>query len=289
MRAFWTYAAALFAALALGALLWGALYAGFAPDWPDEARAKFIKYASLASAAAALTWWARRRGVTAAALGLRGSPAAAAAGLLLAFFATLALLLPLWAGLLALGARAPAAVDAGDLARLPVYLLIALAVAWVEELYFRGLLLSRVRHIAGPLAGSTLLYALLHLFDPAPGAGAGLWHGGLILLRDAWPADAAAWSAAAPRLVLLALIGLGLGLLRLRYGFLSLCVGAHAAMVFSLKTFQRLTDAGAPEPPWLGADPLGGWAAAAWMALLVTVLAARTGRRGRLRGAADLP
>ena len=285
MRAFWSYAAALAASLALGALAWGAVYAGYAPDWPDELRVKFIKYGSLATAALALTWWARRRGVTAAALGLRGGAAAAVAGLLLAFFATLALLLPLWAGLLALGVRVPAAVGAGDLLRLPVYLLIGLAVAWIEELYFRGLLLSRVRRIAGPLAGSTLLYALLHLFDPAPGAGAGLWHGGLILLRDAWPADAAAWAAQAPRLVLLALIGLGLGLLRLRYGFLSLCVGAHAAMVFSLKTFQRLTDAGAPAAPGLGADPLGGWAAAAWMALLVAALALRAGRR---RAAAPL-
>ena len=285
MRAFWTYAAVLLAALTLGAALWGAIYVGYALDWPDEARVKFIKYASLASAALALVAWARRRGVTAAALGLRGTAPAVAAGLLLAFFATAALLLPLWAGLLALGARVPAAVDAADLARLPVYLLIALAVAWVEELYFRGLLLSRVRRIAGPLAGSTLLYALLHLFDPAPGAGAGLWHGGLILLRDAWPADAAAWAAQAPRLVLLALIGLGLGLLRLRYGLLSLCVGAHAAMVFSLKTFQRLTDAGAPAVPGLGADALGGWAAAAWMALLVAALALRAGRR---RAAAPL-
>ena len=285
MRAFWTYAAVLLASLALGALLWGAVYAGYAPGWPDELRVKFIKYASLAAAALALAGWARRRGVTAAALGLRESAPAAAAGLLLAFLATLALLLPLWAGLLALGVRVPAAVDAADLARLPVYLLIGLAVAWLEELYFRGLLLSRVRRVAGPLVGSTLLYALLHLFDPAPGAGAGLWHGGLILLRDAWPADAAAWAAQAPRLALLALIGLGLGLLRLRYGFLSLCIGAHAAMVFSLKTFQRLTDAGAPAAPWLGADALGGWAAAAWMALLVAVLALRAGRR---RAAAPL-
>ena len=288
MRAFWTYAAALLAALALGALLWGAAYAGLAPDWPDELRVKFIKYASLATAALALAWWARRRGVTAAALGLRGPPAAAVLRLLLAFGATLALLLPLWAGLLALGLRAPAAVDAADLARLPVYLLIALAVAGLEELYFRGLLLSRARRVAGPVAASALLYALLHLFDPAPGSGAGLWHGGLVLLRDAWPTEAAAWAAAAPRLALLALIGAGLGLLRLRYGFLTLCIGAHAAMVFSLKTFQRLTDAGAPAPPLLGADAFGGWAAAAWMALLVAWLALRAGG-GRRRGFAPLP
>lgn len=286
MRAFWTYAAALAASLALGALAWGAVYAGYAPDWPDEARVKFIKYASLATAALALAWWARRRGMTAAALGLRGGAAAVAVRMLLAFAAACALLLPLWAALLALGARAPAAVAAADLARLPVYLLIGLAVAWLEELYFRGLLLSRARRIAAPLAASAALYAAVHMFDPAPGSGAGLWHGGLILLRDAWPTDAAAWAAAAPRLALLALIGLGLGLLRLRCGALALCVGAHAAMVFSVKTFQRLTDPGAPAPPLLGADALGGWAAAAWMALLVAGLALWSARR---RGAAPPP
>lgn len=278
MRSFCTYALLLLAALAGGAFLWGLVYALWPMPVPHH---KFVKYGALLLAAAVLVLWARRR-VTREALGLQSGPASSLAQGLAAFAVTAALLMPLWAFLLIADARLMDPWTWGFGAKLGGYLAVALVVATVEELYFRGLLLSRTSGYLLPLAFSSLFYAGIHFLDPtADPALAGQWDGGWTLLAAAALEMPGQWLEEASRLCLLFLVGLGLGLLRLKTGRLVFCIGAHAAMVFSLKTFQLFTHPGNMEPAWIGADPSGGWAGVAWVGLLVLGLAYFSTKPGR--------
>lgn len=271
MRHFWIYTGLLLAALLAGAGLWGLVHAVWLPDVPHH---KFVKYGALLTAAVALTLWARRR-TTRRDLGLDARGGTLLMHLLLGFGTAVVLLLPLWIFLLASGAReADLGLWSRELgSRAAAYLLIGLAVGTLEELYFRGLLLSKATSLLLPATASALLYGGIHFLNPQADAGLlGQWDGGLVLLLQAACGMPDAWLAEAPRLALLVLVGFGLALVRLRTGQLALCIGAHAAMVFSLKTFQKFTDAGTAPFDGLGTDPLGGWAAAFWIGLLVVAL-----------------
>lgn len=268
MRNFWTYALLLLAALAGGAFLWGLVYAIWPLPVPHH---KLVKYGALLVAVIVLVLWARHR-VTRDALGLGGGIESLFVQGLVAFSLTAALLVPLWLFLLEMNARFLDpwmwGLELGY--KLAGYLIAALAVATVEELYFRGLLLSRVSGCRLPLAASALFFAGIHFLDPTPGPGlADQWNGGWLLLANATLDMPGQWLEQLPRLSLLLLIGLGLGLVRLRTGSLAFCIGAHAAMVFSLKSFQFFTYPGPFGPAWLGTDAPGGWAGVAWMAILV--------------------
>ena len=191
---------------------------------------------------------------------------------LVAFSLTAALLVPLWLFLLEMNARFldPWMWSLELSYKLAGYLIAALAVATVEELYFRGLLLSRVSGYWLPLTASALFYAGIHFLHPTPDPGlADQWNGGWLLLANATLDMPEQWLEQLPRLSLLLLIGLGLGLVRLHTGSLAFCIGAHAAMVFSLKSFQFFTHPGPFGPAWLGTDASGGWTGVAWMAILV--------------------
>ena len=280
MRSFWTYTFLLLAALAGGAFLWGVVYAWWPLPVPHH---KLVKYGALLVAIVVLVLWARHR-VTRDALGLQDGARSLLAQGLAAFFFTAALLGPLWFFLLEMDARVPDPWpwDLELAYKLAGYLAVALAVATVEELYFRGLLLSRVSGYWMPLTASALLYAGIHFLNPTPNSPlAEYWAGGWILLADATLEMPDQWLGQMPRLCLLFLIGIGLGMLRLRTGCLALCIGAHAAMVFSLKSFQRLTDPGPFGTAWLGTDASGGWAAAAWIGILVLALWCFSPKLGR--------
>ena len=268
VRNFRVYALLLLAALTGGAFLWGWIYALWQPPVPHH---KFIKYGALLFSALILTAWARRR-VTRDALGLRASGRLLLTRGLIAFSLMAALLTPLWLFLLGTGARLADPWAWGlDLAYAGAgYLLAAIAVATVEELYFRGLLLSGTTGYWMPVIASALFFAGIHFLNPTPDPTlAGHWAGGGTLLANAALDMPGQWLEQLPRLCLLFLIGLGLGTLRLRTGCLAFCLGAHAAMAFSLKTFQFLTDPGGFGPGWTGADASGGWAGVAWMGILV--------------------
>ena len=268
MRSFWTYAFLLLAALAGGAFLWGLVYAFWPLPVPHH---KLVKYGALLVAIVVLVLWARRR-VTRDALGLSGGIESLLVQGLVAFSLTAALLVPLWLFLLEMNARFldPWMWNLELSYKLAGYLIAALAVATVEELYFRGLLLSRVSGYWLPLAASALFYAGIHFLNPTPDSGlADQWNGGWLLLANATLDMPEQWLEQLPRLSLLLLIGLGLGLVRLHTGSLAFCIGAHAAMVFSLKSFQFFTYPGPFGPAWLGTDASGGWTGVAWMAILV--------------------
>lgn len=268
MRSFWTYAFLLLAALAGGAFLWGLVYAIWPLPVPHH---KLVKYGALLVAIVVLVLWARHR-VTRDALGLRGGIESLFVQGLVAFSLTAALLIPLWLFLLEMDARFldPWMWSLELSYKLAGYLIAALAVATLEELYFRGLLLSRVSGYWFPLTASALLYAGIHFLNPTPDPGlADQWNGGWLLLANATLDMPEQWLEQLPRLSLLLLIGLGLGLVRLHTGSLAFCIGAHAAMVFSLKSFQFFTYPGPFGPAWLGTDASGGWTGVAWMAILV--------------------
>ena len=268
MRAFFLYAGMLAAALAAAAAVFGALLAPFAAALDAETHAKAVKYASLLAAAALLALGARARGITARQLGLDEDLRAFVRGAAGMFVVAVLLLLPLWAFLLILGGRELAPLHAITPNRFLAYALTGFAVSLLEESYFRGLLLSQARpRFAAPLLAGAALYAVVHLFDPQP-VPMERWNAGLLLLAGSWPMQAEAWLAEAAQLALLFGIGVLLGLLRLHTNRLALCIGAHAAMVFSIKTFQHTTTAGENAPVWLGSDPYGGFAAAIWIAVL---------------------
>jgi len=268
VRSFWTYALLLLAALAGGAFLWGLVYAVWPLPVPHH---KLVKYGALLVAVVVLVLWARRR-VTREALGLGGGIESLFVQGLVAFSLTAALLIPLWLFLLEMNARfLDPWMWSLDLSyKLAGYLIAALAVATVEELYFRGLLLSRVSGYWLPLTASALFFAGIHFLNPTPDSGlVDQWNGGWLLLANATLDMPEQWLEQLPRLSLLLLIGLGLGLVRLRTGSLAFCIGAHAAMVFSLKSFQFFTYPGPFGPAWLGTDASGGWTGVAWVAILV--------------------
>ena len=268
MRSFWTYTFLLLVALAVGAFLWGLVYALWPLPVPHH---KLVKYGALLVAVVVLVLWARRR-VTRDALGLGGGIESLLVQGLVAFSLTVALLVPLWLFLLEMNARFldPWMWSLELSYKLAGYLIAALAVATVEELYFRGLLLSRVSGYWLPLTASALFYAGIHFLNPTPDPGlADQWNGGWLLLANATLDMPEQWLEQLPRLSLLLLIGLGLGLVRLHTGSLAFCIGAHAAMVFSLKSFQFFTYPGPFGPAWLGTDASGGWTGVAWMAILV--------------------
>ena len=268
MRSFWTYTFLLLAALAGGAFLWGLVYAFWPLPVPHH---KLVKYGALLVAIVVLVLWARRR-VTRDSLGLSGGIESLLVQGLVAFSLTAALLVPLWLFLLEMNARFldPWMWSLELSYKLAGYLIAALAVATVEELYFRGLLLSRVSGYWLPLTASALFYAGIHFLNPTPDPGlANQWNGGWLLLANATLDMPKQWLEQLPRLSLLLLIGLGLGLVRLHTGSLAFCIGAHAAMVFSLKSFQFFTYPGPFGPAWLGTDASGGWTGVAWMAILV--------------------
>ena len=268
MRSFWTYTLLLLAALAGGAFLWGWVYMLWLPPVPHH---KFVKYGALLIAVLVLVLWARRR-VTRDALGLWAGIGPLLAQGLISFSLMVVLLMPLWLFLLEMDARLMDPWMWGlELAyKFSGYLAVALVVATVEELYFRGLLLSRVSGYWMPLTASALFYAGIHFLNPTPDSVlAEHWAGGWMLLANATLEMPSQWLEQLPRVCLLFLIGLGLGMLRLRTNCLAFCIGAHAAMVFSVKTFQFFTYPGPFGPAWLGSDASGGWGGAAWMGILV--------------------
>ena len=267
MRHFWISASILLAALAGGAFLWGVVHALWPPSVPHD---KLVKYGALLTAAVVIFVWARHR-FSRLELGLQDHPRILARQGLLAFVLITLLLLPLWFFLLQQEARLPMAQGwGGGVSRLPVFLIGAFAVALIEELYFRGVLLARDSgRVGGVLVAQALLYAGIHFLNPVenPALGAG-WSDGWTLLVHAVYDMPVQWLEQVERLTLLVLVGFGLGLLRVRTDRLALCIGAHAAMVFSLKTFQQFTVPGTPTA-MLGIDPIGGWAAAVWIGILV--------------------
>jgi len=230
--------------------------------WP------FLKGLGLANRATlgyGMTWGAFRRALS--------------LGLLLG----IGILLCLAVTLLLLGVRVP--TPGVGLDRLPRViaegLLAGLAVALVEETFFRGGLFAALRSRGGSaaraIAGSSLLYAALHFFVPQPlsadppitvAAALGSLVGAFPAVLQFQHLDAFA---------ALLLVGVLLALIRERTGHLTWGMGLHAGWVLVIKVSHTYSDVDY-SAPWVGLvgryDGMTGWLAAAWIGALAALVAA---------------
>ncbi|MBM4218472.1 MAG: CPBP family intramembrane metalloprotease [Gammaproteobacteria bacterium] len=195
----------------------------------------------------------------------------------------LATMLPMTLAMLALDILAPrAGLDAAALLKaFAAGALMGLAVALVEETFFRGLMYRAVSRESGHWTAAwltALVYAAIHFFA-----------------RTKIPADEVAWDSgfrllggvlthfANPLPVLdsfvtLLLVGLLLAGVRQRTGAIAACIGLHAGWVSVIKATKDLTvvDAEAAASFLVGPfDGYTGWLVAGWSLLLFALAIAR--------------
>jgi len=190
------------------------------------------------------------------------------------------MLLVLAAALMALGVRTPDPAHWGirALARgLPSGLLGGLAVAFIEETFFRGIMYGAIRRESGAATAaflSSLFYTGLHFLRPqALPAGQSVgWGSGLQVL--ATELQALASPAYLDTFVALFCVGVLLALVRERTGNIAVCIGLHAGWVLVIKLTRTLTDAHASADLafLVGTyDGVIGWLAAGWVALITGI------------------
>ncbi len=173
------------------------------------------------------------------------------------------------------------------LARAAAQLPAALAIALIEEAFFRAFLLAGIRGDLGPRAAlivSSAFYAVVHLIrSPAHYYLAG-YHPAAGLHNLAASAELLAHpAAAAPTLLGLFLLGLALGEAFLLTGNVWMAIGMHAGFVLGAKSWPAFVN-GATPPRWLaGPGPVPLIAApAAWIAAIAicALMPPLTRRRG---------
>jgi CAAX protease family protein len=223
-----------------------------------------------------------------ASLGFALGPAKARRALGLGLVLGSAILMTLVGLLLLLGCRAP--TPGVGIAQLPGTLvkglLGGLAVALMEETFFRGALYSALRRRGGPVAAiawSSLLYAALHFFQAQP-----LPPGAPVSLQTILASIAGAFPALftadnLDSLVALWLAGAFLALLRERSGHIVWGIGLHAGWVLVIRVAHVYSDVD-HQAPWhtlVGSyDGVTGWLAALWIGLLTVPLALWPRRQG---------
>ena len=173
-------------------------------------------------------------------------------------------------------------------------LLAGLAVAFIEETFFRGAMFQAIRRNGGgifaALTLTSLLYAALHFFKPQA------------LPPDSAPSFAnaiTAYLSAFEHLFQLShldsfaalfLVGLFLALVRWRTGHIGWSIGLHAGWVLVIKLTHGYThlDETAPMSFLVGSyDDVIGWLAAGWIGVLCLIPLLWPGRRStRIEGAA---
>jgi hypothetical protein len=165
-----------------------------------------------------------------------------------------------------------------------------LAVAFIEETFFRGVLFSALRRTSGVTAAilaPSLLYAALHFLGGklrVPADEVTWTHGFMVLARlferYAQPL------AFADSFFALFMLGVLLAVVRLRTGAIAACIGLHAAGVCVIAVLRKATvlNTTAEHTQWVGTyDGVIGWAALIWFAaiILTYALATRSSRDGR--------
>jgi membrane protease YdiL (CAAX protease family) len=195
----------------------------------------------------------------------------------LGWAAGVGLMLPLVALLLAFDVRQIKPGLDGDLPPMILQgLLSGLAVAFIEETFFRGVLFTAVARTSGARAAiiaPSLLYAALHFLGGklrVPAADVSWEHGFLVLSRlferYAQPL------AFIDSFLALVMLGVLLAVVRLRTGAIAACIGLHAAGVCTIFILRDTTvvNGGAQLAGIVGSyDGVIGWAALAWFAVLV--------------------
>ena len=142
-----------------------------------------------------------------------------------------------------------------------------LAVAAIEEVFFRGALMTAILRRNGPWTAalwSSGLFALLHFLKPRPADGC------LASVSAAFTElpGQTPWDAFAALFV----VGLFLAWTRLSSGHLAWALGLHAAWVLVIRLARAATETTQGSPLHLLASPydgITGWLAAAWLLLIL--------------------
>ncbi len=190
--------------------------------------------------------------------------------------AGIGLMLPLIAALLALDVRQIKPGLDGDLLQLIAGgILSGLAVAFIEETFFRGVLftaLARTSSAAAAVAAPSVLYAALHFLGgklrvpPEDVA----WEHGFQVLSRLFERYAQPLQFVDSFLALVTL-GILLALVRLRTGAIAGCIGLHAAGVCAIFVLRDTTavNTQAKLAAIVGTyDGVIGWAALGWFAVI---------------------
>lgn len=160
----------------------------------------------------------------------------------------------------------------------------AVAVSFLEELLFRGMVFGSLRR-RFPFAVSAILsaglFAVVHFFQrPEPPASVGPWTGFEMLGRML--GGLVAWETLFPGILTLGMIGALLAWCRERTGSLWLPFGLHAGWIFWFKSYQFLTDATARGDRgawWWGSTRLhDGWVTFLVLALTTLVFIRTLGK-----------
>jgi hypothetical protein len=205
--------------------------------------------------------------------------------------AGLASMLPVTATMLVTGARTllPDPSPGQLAASLAAGLGSGLAVAFIEETFFRGLVqgavLREARSKGAALLAVALLFSALHFLGHARIEAEAIdWHSGFTLLGMVL-GNFTAPGAVADAFLALAAVGLLLGVVTAWTGNIALAVGLHAGWVWMMRTTVGLTraDPGAPLG-WLVSrtDGYTGWLVFAWTLVMLLALLALRDRVRRL-------
>jgi CAAX protease family protein len=179
---------------------------------------------------------------------------------------------------LASGVRAPAHEHSAGaiLAQFLKSAVIAMVVAPLEEVFFRGALFGSLRktfHWSLALLLSSALYALLHFLEHAQSAGPVGWASGFEVLCRMLAGFADAQKLM-PGFLNLTLAGIILGFAYQRSGSLHFSIGLHAGWIFWLKTYGFVTVETAASRAWFyGTGKLiNGWLAFIVLASVLAIL-----------------
>lgn len=182
-------------------------------------------------------------------------------------------------GLVALAAGICLAVGAAELdskvsvaSRIPAALLSAVVVAILEEILFRGAILTalcRVWGATGGLWASSALYAIVHFFSRAPDPTEVQWDSGFFILGGMLQGFID-FEQVIPGFFSLTLLGVILGLAYQKTGALFMSMGIHGGIVFGAKLFSAAANSAPGANVWLwGTEKLiDGWFAFSLMALV---------------------
>ena len=285
MRAALAFIGAIFGTLLLAALLaWPAwnLFHALMPDWPFHRIVSRLWQLVLLAALLVAMRRLRLRGRADWGYGLPRRVFLRQFGAGLAIGA--ATMLPMSLAMHALGLHVlRPGFDAGLLAAAVLEgAAIGLAVAVVEETFFRGLMYRAIERESGFAAAAwctALTYASIHFFArvkiPADDVA---WDSGFRLLGGALT-NLAHPLTIVDSFVTLTLVGLLLAMVRRRAGAIAACIGLHMGWVCVIKATLAVGTEVEPSPiPHLVSrfDGYTGWMVAAWAAILIAV-ACRSG------------
>jgi membrane protease YdiL (CAAX protease family) len=179
---------------------------------------------------------------------------------------------------------------AGLVARAARYLAAALAIAFIEEVFFRAVLLAGIARDFGrasALVLSSTVYSLTHLLrSPARFYLTGFHPLAGVQDLSASTARILHPGGALPAIIGLFILGLVLGEAFMLTGRVWFSFGMHAGFVLGAKTWPLMARSGAPVPRWLagpGPVPLiaapAAWALAAVLMILLPVMIGKRARR----------